>query len=104
MYGTLEQSLGPEMHQIPNINKNRWEWVVLCARWIYVYGRPGRFRGKDLKARLGGALEQKGKRTWVFGQGNLLCRTLAHTIVAVSSSSNVDGSVELVSFDGRILV
>ena len=43
MHGTLEQSLSPEMHQIPNINKNRWEWVVLCPRWIYIYGRPGRF-------------------------------------------------------------
>lgn len=78
MHGTLEQSIGPEMHQIPNVDEDRWEWVVLCARWIYVHGRPERIWSKDLEAWLGGALEKESEGTWTVGNENLLSRSLEH--------------------------
>ena len=63
MNGTFKQSIRPEMHQIPNVHKDRWKKVVLCARWIYTYRRPRRTWGKDLQAWLGGALEKESERT-----------------------------------------
>ena len=63
MYSTLQEAIGPELHQIPDIDEYRWKWVVLCTRWIYRYGRPGRSWGKDFKAWLGGALEKKSEGT-----------------------------------------
>ena len=75
---------------------------------MYRYRRPGRAWGKDLEAWLAGALEKEGEGTWAFSEDILPFEsneTLAHTIVAVSSGSDVDGSVKVgfICFDHGIL-
>ncbi len=60
VYCAFQQAVGPELHQVANIDQNWRKWVTFCTGRPDRHTWPGHAWSEDLKTWLGGTLEEEG--------------------------------------------